>query len=154
MNLPVASTLSYTNTGGNLGVPLPKGVGRVYANASRGNAQFIGDDRIDHTPKHETVTLEPGESFDVTVHRKQTEFNKLSGTGRYDYTYEIAFAMELKNAKPDPVTIKVVEAIPGDWKMVLESEPHAKEASNLASWQVTIPAEGAVTLTWRVQVRQ
>ena len=152
--LPVASTLSFTNRDGSLGVPLPKGVVRVYAKDRRGNAQFIGEDRIDHTPKHETVILKLGESFDVTVHRKQTEFNKLSGTGRYDYTYETAFAMELKNAKPDPVTVKVVEAIPGDWKMVLESEPHTKEASNLASWQVTIPAEGAVTLTWRVQVRQ
>lgn len=152
--LPVASTLSFTNRDGSLGVPLPKGVVRVYAKDSRGNAQFIGEDRIDHTPRHETVTLRLGESFDVTVHRKQTEFNKLSGTGRYNYAFEAAFAMELKNAKSDPVTIKVVEAIPGDWKMLLESEPHTKEASNLASWQVTIPAEGAVTLTWRVQVRQ
>ena len=152
--LPVESTLSFTNRDKSLGVPLPKGVVRVYAKDRRGNAQFIGEDRIDHTPKHETVILKLGESFDVTVHRKQTEFNKLSGTGRYDYTYETAFAMELKNAKPYPVTVNVVEAIPGDWKMVLESEPHTKEASNLASWQVTIPAEGAVTLTWRVQVRQ
>lgn len=152
--LPVASTLSFTNRDGSLGVPLPKGVVRVYAKDRRGNAQFIGEDRIDHTPRHETVTLRLGESFDVTVRRNQTEFNKLSGTGRYDYTYETAFAMELKNAKSDPVTIKVVEAIPGDWKMLLESEPHTKEASNLASWQVTIPTEGAVTLTWRVQVRQ
>lgn len=151
--LPVASTLSFTNTGGSLGVPLPKGVVRVYSKDSRGNAQFIGEDRIDHTPKHETVTLKLGESFDVTVRRKQTEFNKLSGTGRYDYAYETAFAMELKNAKPDPVTVRVMEAIPGDWKMVLESEPHTKEASNLASWLVQVPAEGAVTLTWRVQVR-
>ncbi|MBP6735350.1 MAG: DUF4139 domain-containing protein, partial [Chromatiaceae bacterium] len=152
--LPVESTLSFTNRDGSLGVPLPKGVVRVYAKDSRGNAQFIGEDRIDHTPKHETVILKLGESFDVTVRRKQTEFNKLSGTGRYNYAYEAAFMMELKNAKPDPVTVKVLEAIPGDWKMVLESEPHAKEASNLASWQVTIPAEGAVTLTWRVQARQ
>ena len=152
--LPVESTLSFTNRDGSLGVPLPKGVVRVYAKDSRGNAQFIGEDRIDHTPKHETVTLKLGESFDVTVRRKQTEFNKLSGTGRYNYAYEAAFMMELKNAKPDAVTVKVVEAIPGDWKMVLESEPHTKEASNLASWQVQIPAEGAITLTWRVQVRQ
>jgi hypothetical protein len=152
--LPVESTLSFTNRDGSLGVPLPKGVVRVYAKDSRGNAQFIGEDRVDHTPKHETVTLKLGESFDVTVRRKQTEFNKLSGTGRYNYAYEAAFMMELKNAKPDPVTVKVVEAIPGDWKMVLESEPHNREASNLASWQIQIPAEGAVTLTWRVQVRQ
>ena len=33
-------------------------------------------------------------------------------------------------------------------------KPHTQEASNLASWQVQIPAEGAITLTWRVQARQ
>jgi hypothetical protein len=137
----------------NDGMVLTKSVVRVYAKDRRGNAQFIGEDEIDHTPKHETVTLKLGESFDVTVRRKQTEFNKLSGTGRYNYAYETAFAMELKNAKPEPVTVRVVEAIPGDWKMVLESEPHTKEASNLASWLVQVPAEGTVTLTWRVQVR-
>jgi hypothetical protein len=136
--LAVASTLNFTNKGGSLGIPLPKGVVRVYSKDSRGNAQFIGEDHIDHTPKNETVTLKLGESFDVTARRKQTEFNKLSGTGRYDYAYEAAFAMELKNARSEPVTVKVLEEVPGDWKMVQESQPHTKEASNLASWQTQV----------------
>ncbi len=152
--LAVASTMGFLNKGGSLGIPLPKGVVRVYSKDSRGNAQFIGEDAIDHTPKNETVTLKLGESFDVTARRKQTEFNKLSGTGPYNYAYEASFAMELKNAKPDPVTVKVLEEIPGDWKIVQESQPHTKEASNLASWQVQVPAEGAVSLTWRTQVRR
>ncbi|WP_295446300.1 DUF4139 domain-containing protein [uncultured Thiodictyon sp.] len=151
--LAIASTLNFANKGGSLGVPLPKGVVRIYSKDSRGNAQFIGEDHIDHTPKNETVTLKLGESFDVTARRKQTEFNKLSGSGRYDYAYEAAFAMELKNAKSEPVTVKVLEEVPGDWKMVQESQPHTKEASNLASWQVQVPAEGSATLTWRTQVR-
>ena len=62
--------------------------GRARWKDRRGNAQFIGEDRIEHTPKHETVTLKLGESFDVRVRRKQTEFNKLSGTGPYNYAYE------------------------------------------------------------------
>ena len=151
--LTVESTLSFTNADGSLGIPLPKGVVRVYSKDRRGNAQFIGEDRIEHTPKHETVNLKLGESFDVTVRRQQTEFKKLSGTGPYNYAYEAAFALELKNAKADPVTVKVMEPIPGDWTMLQESQPHTKDASNLASWLVQVPAEGAVTLTWRVQVR-
>jgi len=151
--LTVESTLGFTNSDGSLGIPLPKGVVRVYSKDRRGNAQFIGEDRVDHTPKHEIVTLKLGESFDVRVRRKQSEFNKLSGTGRYNYAYEAAFALELKNAKAEPVTVKIVEPIPGDWKMVKESQPHSKEASNLASWLIQVPAEGTVTLTWRVQVR-
>ncbi|HYN78948.1 MAG TPA: DUF4139 domain-containing protein, partial [Lamprocystis sp. (in: g-proteobacteria)] len=151
--VPVASTLNFTNQGGSLGVPLPKGVVRVYSKDSRGNAQFIGEDEIDHTPKNETVTLKLGESFDVTVRRKQTQFNKLAGTSAYNYAYEAAFEMEIKNAKADAVTVKVIEEIPGDWKMAQESQPSTKEASNLASWQVQVPADGATTLTWRTQVK-
>lgn len=151
--LPVASTLSFVNRDGSLGIPLPKGVVRVYAKDSRGNAQFVGEDRIDHTPKNETVSLTLGESFDVTARRKQTDFKKLGGSTAYDYAYESAFEMELKNAKPEPVTVKVLETLPGDWEIVKESQPHTKEAFNLASWQVQVPADGSATLRWRARVR-
>src|SRR5690606_35165965 len=49
-----------------LGMPLPKGVIRVYKKDSNDNAQFVGEDRIEHTPKNETVRLKLGEAFDVT----------------------------------------------------------------------------------------
>jgi hypothetical protein len=151
--LPVSATLSFENRGGNLGIPLPKGIMRVYAKDSRGNAQFVGEDAVDHTPKNETVRLKLGESFDVTARRRQTEFKKLAGTSAYDYAYEAAFELEVKNAKVEPVTVKVLETIPGDWSMLQESQPHMKEASDLASWSVVVPADGATTLSWRVQVR-
>ncbi|AFL72270.1 DUF4139 domain-containing protein [Thiocystis violascens] len=151
--LPVASTLKFVNRDGSLGIPLPKGVIRVYSKDSRGNAQFIGEDAIDHTPKNETVVLKLGESFDVTARHKQTGFKKLGGSTAYDYAYEAAFELELKNAKPEPVTVKALETIPGDWEMVKESQPHTKEAFNLASWHVEIPAEGSTTLSWRTRIR-
>ncbi len=151
--LEVAANLKFTNDGGKLGIPLPKGIVRVYTQDSYGQAQFIGEDAIDHTPKRETVTLLLGESFDVTVRRKQTGFNKLAGTGPYNYLQEAAFAMELNNAKAVQVTVKVLEDIPGDWQMLQESQPHVKDAAHLASWQVLVPAEGTITLTWRVRIQ-
>jgi hypothetical protein len=151
--LPVASMLSFDNKDGSLGIPLPKGVVRVYSKDSRGNAQFLGEDAIDHTPKGETVTLKLGESFDVTARRKQTAFKKLSGTSAFNYAFEAGFEMELKNARPEPVAVKVLEELPGDWTMVRASQPHTKESASLASWRVQVPAEGAVTLTWQAQVR-
>jgi hypothetical protein len=151
--LPVASMLSFDNKDGSLGIPLPKGVVRVYSKDSRGNAQFLGEDAIDHTPKGETVTLKLGESFDVTARRKQTAFKKLSGASAFNYAFEAGFEMELKNARPEPVAVKVLEELPGDWTMVRASQPHTKESASLASWRVQVPAEGAVTLTWQAQVR-
>ena len=50
-----------------LGMPLPKGTVRVYKNDSAGQALFVGEDAIDHTPKGETVHLNLGQAFDVTA---------------------------------------------------------------------------------------
>jgi hypothetical protein len=151
---PVESLLSFLNQGGTLGVPLPAGIVRVYAQDSRGSAQFVGEDRIGHTPKGEIVTLKLGESFDVTARRKQTSFRKLSGTTAYDYAYEAGFELQLKNAKAEPVEVKVLETLPADWRMLSESQPHTKESASMASWQLLVPAEGAATLSWQVEVRR
>ncbi|MBU0910641.1 MAG: DUF4139 domain-containing protein [Proteobacteria bacterium] len=136
-----------------LGLPLPKGVVRVYKKDSRDRLQFVGEDRIDHTPENETLRLKLGDSFDVTANRKQTDFKKVAGFTRYDYVYEGAFRIELKNGKKEAVTVKVVEPIPGDWEMLEESLPHEKAASNTAVWQVPVPSLGSITLTYRVRVK-
>ncbi len=152
--LEVEARVRFVNRDGSLGIPLPEGVIRVYTEDGCGQAQFIGEDRIEHTPVNETVSLTLGESFDVTARRKQMAFRKLSGTSAFDYAYEAAFELELKNAKPEPVTVKVLETIPGDWRIIEESQPHTKEAARLASWSVEVPAEGAATLAWVAQIRR
>ncbi len=136
-----------------MGMPLPKGVVRVYKRDSEGRAQFVGEDAVDHTPKNETVRLKLGEAFDVTAKRKQTDFKKLAGSSRYNYVYEAAFEVELKNAKKEPVTVSVLEPMPGDWEMLSQSHPHSKEAAGAARFKVPVPAEGSATLSYRVKVK-
>jgi hypothetical protein len=131
-----------------LGMPLPKGVMRVYKKDSQGNAQFVGEDAIDHTPKNETVRLKLGSAFDVTADKKQTDFKKTS-----DREYKTAFEITLKNAKKETVTVTVQEPIGGDWKILSESAPHTKINSHLAQWQIRVPAEGKVKLTYRAIVK-
>ncbi len=138
---------------GRLGLPLPKGVIRVYKKDSAGNAQFIGEDSIDHTPKNETVRLKLGEAFDVTTDKKQTDFKKLPNPAKGSALFESAYELVLKNAKKEPVTVTVQEPIPADWKVVKENHPHSRVASNTAQWKITIPAEGRTTLNYRVQVK-
>ncbi len=151
--IKVGVFVEFDNKGGGLGIPLPRGVIRMYKKDSRGNAQFVGEDRIDHTPKNETVRLKLGDAFDLTADRKQTDFRKLAGTGRYNYVFESAYEIVLKNAKSEAVTVTVREPMPGDWTMVSESQPHAKTASGTAEWKVKVPAEGRTTLSYRVRVR-
>jgi hypothetical protein len=136
-----------------LGKPLPKGVIRVYKKDQAGNAQFVGEDRIDHTPKNEKVRLKLGDAFDVTADKKQTEFKKVGSADRYNNQFETAFELVLKNAKKEPVTVTVQEPIPGDWKMLSETHPSTKAASNTATWTISVPAEGSTTLAYRTLVR-
>jgi hypothetical protein len=136
-----------------LGMPLPKGVIRVYKKDKAGNAQFIGEDRVDHTPKNETVRLKLGDAFDVTADKKQTDFKKLSGTSKYNYVFESAYEVLLKNAKKEAVTVTVQEPMPGDWQIQSESHPHTKGSSNTAVWKVSVPAEGSTKLVYRALVR-
>ncbi|NOT64962.1 MAG: DUF4139 domain-containing protein [Methylotenera sp.] len=136
-----------------LGMPLPKGILRVYKKDNAGNAQFVGEDNIDHTPKNETVRLKLGESFDVTADKKQTEFKVLPNPQKGHSAFESAFEFTLKNAKKEKMTVIVQEPIGGDWKIINESHPHNKANSHLAVWKIEIPAEGKTTLTYRTQVK-
>lgn len=136
-----------------LGMPLPKGVVRVYKKDGAGNAQFIGEDSVDHTPKNEKVRLKLGEAFDVTADKKQTDFKKLAGTGKYNYVFESAYELVLKNAKKEAVVVTVQEPMPGDWQVLNSSHPYTKSASNTAVWKISVPAEGNTKLTYRSLVR-
>lgn len=130
-----------------LGVPLPKGIVRVYKRDSKGRAQFVGEDNVDHTAKNEQVRLKLGESFDVTANKKQTNFNKIRNN-----VYETSFEIELRNAKDEAVTVIVREPVPADWKMISESQKHEKVASGTAEWQVRVPAGGSKKLTYTARV--
>jgi hypothetical protein len=133
------------------GQPLPAGTMRVYKKDSAGSLQFVGEDRIDHTPENETIRLKLGDAFDVTANKKQTDFKKASWTS--GTAYESAYQIELKNAKEEAVTVKVVEPVPGDWEMIEESAPHVKESAGTAVWQVKVEPKASSMLTWRVRVK-
>ncbi|MBX6320982.1 MAG: DUF4139 domain-containing protein [Rhodospirillaceae bacterium] len=133
---------------GRLGLPLPKGVVRVYKRDSRGQMIFLGEDSIDHTPKNESVRLNLGQAFDVTARARQTEFEQLG-----EETFESAYAIEIKNAKSEPVTVTVSQAMPGTWTILQESLPHTKTDAFRAEWQVGVAAEGSTTLTYRVRTK-
>ena len=74
-----------------LGMPMPAGVVRVYQADSRGGVQFVGEDRIGHTPKDETLNLKIGNAFDVVAERKQTDFQKIA-SNVYEVEHEIRAA--------------------------------------------------------------
>jgi len=152
--LKVAVFMEFQNQeAAHLGMPLPKGVVRVYKRDSEGRPQFVGEDAVDHTPKNETVRLKLGEAFDVTANRKQTDYKVTGPQGAAKRSTEVAFQVDLRNARKEAVTVTVDEPIPGDWEIIQKSQDFSKESSGLVRFQVVVPAEGNATLTYRARIR-
>jgi hypothetical protein len=130
-----------------LGMPLPAGNVRVYQSDSAGGVQFVGEDRIDHTPKDEAINLKIGNAFDVVCERKQTDFQKIGGS-----TYEVEYEVTLRNHKAVPVSVEVNEPIGGTWRMLQSSHEWTKTSAWAAQFAVPVSADGAAVLKYRVRV--
>jgi hypothetical protein len=131
-----------------LGMPLPAGTIRLYKKDDKGNQQFIGEDKIDHTPKDEDVRVKVGDAFDIVAERKQTDC-KVIARNVYEYAYEI----KIRNHKDGPVTVVVNEPIGGDWEMVSSTFEAKKTAAFAAQFNVPVAKDGEAILSYRVRVR-
>jgi hypothetical protein len=146
---PVNVRIKFKNSQANsLGIPLPAGTVRVYQGDSKGRVQFIGEDRIDHTPKDETLDLLIGNAFDVVTERKQTDYVALGPSQQ-----ELAFEIAIRNHKAEPITVLVNEPIGGDWHMIDSTFKWEKSAAFAARFTVPVPANGESILKYRVRVR-
>lgn len=130
-----------------LGMPMPAGTVRVYQADSKGGVQFVGEDRIDHTPKDETLKLKIGNAFDVVCERNQIDFEKIATN-----VYEVEYEVTLRNHKAVPITIEANEPIGGTWKMLRSSHEWTKTAAWAAQFTVPVAADGVSVLKYRVRV--
>jgi hypothetical protein len=138
--------LSFTNDSGQ---PLPDGLVRLYREHSDGKLYFIGEDQLTQTPMNSEAKLHPGKSFDVTVLRTQTDFKT---EGLEKNTYEAAYTVLLKNAKPIPETVRLEETFPGQWELRQSSIKPTTSEGKFANWEILIPANGEISLNYRVLV--
>lgn len=131
-----------------LGLPLPKGIVRVYKRDKDGSLQFVGEDTIDHTPAKEKVRVKLGDAFDVVGERRQTEWKKIASD-----TYEAAFRITLRNHKQQDIAVRVVEPVPGDWTVLSSSLPYRTGEGHAVEFTVPVPKDGEATLDYRVRLR-
>lgn len=131
-----------------LGVPLPAGTVRVYQSDLRDGVQFVGEDRISHTPKDEYVRIHVGDAFDVVCERKQIDYRKL-GPDVFEMEYQIA----LRNHKEVPTTVEVREPIGGDWEVLDSNYKWTKLDSSTISFSIPVEKDGTSALDYRVRVR-
>jgi hypothetical protein len=156
-NKQVDVYLQLKNTERNgLGIPLPAGRVRVYKRDAADNGddpagllEFVGEDKIDHTPKDEDVSIRVGTAFDVVGERKQTDFT-LDRRGR---TVTESFEITLRNHKAQPVTVVVKENLFrwSTWQVTTASEKYTKHDSRTIHIPVEVPANGEKTVTYTVK---
>ncbi len=133
-----------------LGIPLPKGIVRVYKKDRAGDLQFVGEDWIDHTPEDEKVRVKMGEAFDLVAERTQTSFEIIK-TG---HIFESSFKISIRNHKKEDVVVSVIEQLQGDWKIVENSHDYVKESSHRVRFDVPVPGKDGVDLTYTVRIKR
>lgn len=143
--------LGFDNKGpGGEAAPLPAGVVRVFASDGAGPPRLVGEDRIGQMPAGAKVELSPGEAFDLTVLRRQSDFKT---AGLPQNVSESAWLITVQNARAKEATVRIVEDIPGDWTVLAESAAHDKEAAGRLVWRLSVPGRGSAQLTYRVRVQ-
>ena len=126
-----------------LGDALPAGTVRVYMKDARGNAQFVGENSIGHTPMGTDIAIRTGEAFDVKLQPVVERRERVN-----DERWRTTMRYTLTNARPQPVTVDLIQdGLWGDTRIVEESQESDRRSADEALWRVAVPANGEATVT-------
>lgn len=128
---------------------LPSGYVRVLTTDRDGNAELLGEGRLDDTPKNKDTTISLGNAFDLTATREQTSFSADAAAHRIDEGTRLV----LSNAGSTSRTITVREH-PSRWRawtVTSSSVKPTKSTPELLEFKVDVPANGSVNLDFALR---
>jgi hypothetical protein len=131
-----------------LGIPLPEGKIRVYKEDVDRALEFVGEDKIDHTPKDEKVRVFLGNAFDIVGERQKSDFKKI-GDDITDESYRI----KLRNHKEEAVEVVVVEHLYAytEWEIRESSHTYEKKDASTIEFQIQLAPDLEVVLNYTVR---
>ncbi len=133
-----------------MGMPLPSGRIRVSKmDPADQSLEFIGEDKIDHTPRDEEVLIKMGDAFDVVGERKQVDFNVDVRAHRMEETIEVT----VRNHKDVPVKVLVKENLYRwvNWEITRKTHEFEKIDSRTVHFPIEIPKDGEVKVQYTVK---
>ena len=132
-----------------LGMALPKGKVRFYTQDGDRQLEFVGENRIDHTPKDEVIRVLTGNSFDLVGEHRMTN-NTEDGANRLATQ---SFEIKVRNRKKEPVEIHVVEhaARGGNWTLTAQSQPHEKKDATTFEFRVPLKPDEEKVITYTIR---
>ncbi|MCK4535141.1 MAG: hypothetical protein KAT81_06365, partial [Syntrophobacterales bacterium] len=147
IKLPVGVYIIFANSSENgLGMPLPEGTMRLYKADSSGGQQFIGEDRIRHTPKDEKVRLKVGEAFDITAEKTQTDFKRITSK-----LYESEWEIVLRNHRKEDGTVGLLEPMTQNWEILSSNHSFKKVDAFTIRFDVKVPRDKEIKIHYRVK---
>ncbi|MFD1039418.1 DUF4139 domain-containing protein [Virgibacillus byunsanensis] len=135
--------LEFQNTKENqLGMPFPKGKVKVYSqDTDDGDLEFIGEDRISHTPKEEPIRLQLGQAFDIVCDSRETDSYREGKLEYYTFEYEI------KNHKEQAISMKVKHPLRQKFSEIAETtHDYRKVDTRTIEFLVEVPANEKETI--------
>ena len=119
-----------------LGIPLPKGKVRIFKKGKEKESEFIGEDRISHTPKNEEIELKVGTAFDI-----KGKFTTTSSDRPTKKTRREVYEIELRNRKEEDVVIEAIKSLGRNWTIEKSDEEYVKKDAFTVKFEIEIPAE-------------
>ncbi|HOA75279.1 MAG TPA: DUF4139 domain-containing protein [Phycisphaerae bacterium] len=151
MNKKVDTYLRFKNEKANgLGIPLPSGRIRVSKlDPADKTLEFIGEDKIDHTPRNEEVLIKMGSAFDVVGERRQVDFKIDVARNWMEETIEI----KLRNHKNEPVKVLAKENLYRwvNWEIKQASHDYEKVDARTIQFPVQLKADEEAVITYTVR---
>jgi hypothetical protein len=148
-----------------MGMPLPAGIVRLYKADARGNLQFLGEDRIEHTPRDEMVRLYVGDAFDVVATRRTVSERRLrlDRDGREipdvgglcrgcRQAWELTQEIVVRNHKQTPADVVLTEHLGTQWELLRQSHPHRRKDASTVEFELRLPAGAEATVTYTARI--
>lgn len=126
-----------------LGIPLPAGTIRTYKRDSSGQLQFIGEDRVEHTPLKEKIKLRIGTAFDVVGERNVLSVKRLSKEAAAEEV-----EVRIRNRKQQPIEVTVRETLWPGWRIMKSSHEHIPRNASSVEFKLAVPADGEQLLAF------
>ena len=141
---PIASELRFTTKEN-----LPAGHLRVLTRDRDGRTEFLGEARVNDTPKGQAVPITLGTAFDLAARRERTAFS----VDKAAHEMNDGFRVTLTNTGENARTITVREH-PNRWRawtLLSSSQKPAKQTPDLLEFEVAVPPNGKATLDYVVK---
>lgn len=140
----VQSIISFENkTENGLGIPLPKGVIKVYKEDTDKNLEFIGEDQIKHTGRNETVRITTGKAFDLVgrtlMKDQKTISNRVS---------ERTIQVTLRNNSKETKNIDVIHQLNANTRIVSREPKFNVDNELKAKFEMEIKPDSEIIFTF------